>query len=198
MSDEPKEPKKIKCPCCGQLTLTPPLDINTELTDHYLSCIMTGVPFHHTYPLYDGKIKITISVLSSEDMLTIDSAVTFIKDKLDSTNNDVYDQLGGMIRAYAFVSNVECVGKTTKVYTPASSMLSCAQDVLKLRVSDEPDIGLTPEAAEELLKKYKNNDILSPLPFPMLEAVCKTHITIYNILTETGFDPNFWKGIELA
>ena len=198
MSDEPKEPKKIQCPCCGQMTLTQPLNINTDLTDHYLSCIMTGVPFHHIYPLYDGKIKITISVLSQEDMLTIDSAVTVVKDRLDATGNDKYDKLGGMLRSYAFVTNVECAGQTTKVYTPASSMIACAQEILKYRGVSDSEVGLTEEIFDELLKKYSNNETLSPLPYPLIEAVCKTHITLYNILTDTGFDPNFWKGIELA
>lgn len=196
MSNESTEPKKIQCPCCGQMTLTPPLNINTDLTDHYLSCIMTGVPFQHMYPLYNGKIKITVSLLSAADMLTVDSAVTLVKHWLETTSSDVYDKLGGMLRTYSFVQQVECLAETTKVYAPANAMIACAQEILKHRGSD--DTKLTPTVADGLLQKYSNNDTLSPLPYQLIEAVCKTHVTLYNILTETGFDPNFWKGIELA
>ena len=192
MSEEQKEPKKIKCPCCGQLTLTQPLEINTDLTDHYLSCIMSGVPFHHTYPLFDGKIEITISMLLSEDLLVIDRAVTKLEDAMKAEEEkDDFDRLGGMLRSYAFVKEIQFKSGQTKTYTPANDMIRCANLLI---TSEEP----LKDTVKNLLQQFNKNEILSPLPYPLIESVCKTHITLYNILTDTGFDANFWKGIELA
>ena len=38
----------VTCPCCGKPTLVRPIKIKGTVLDHYLTCIMSGVPFWHT------------------------------------------------------------------------------------------------------------------------------------------------------
>jgi hypothetical protein len=50
----------------------------------------------------------------------------------------------------------------------------------------------------DIYKECCQEEKLSSLPDIMLQTIVRTHNDIYNILMQTGFDENFWKGIELA
>lgn len=61
---EKKAPEFITCPCCGKPTLVKPLELNGPILDHYIACLVSGVPFSHTYPIYKGKLEVTVSRLT--------------------------------------------------------------------------------------------------------------------------------------
>jgi hypothetical protein len=100
--------------------------------------------------------------------------------------------------------------KPQKEFTPSDAVFKACDKLLKIEHAVEayydPEVGVLEEADDidvpDVLRGIYadccNEEELSSMPDIMLRAVVKTHNDIYNILMETGFDANFWKGIELA
>ena len=73
----------IVCPCCHQKTLHKPVKPNAQVTDQWMACLITGVPFNHTYPIYGGRINVTVTRLSPE-LVDMEVKVGAALDKLSA------------------------------------------------------------------------------------------------------------------
>lgn len=201
----------IKCPCCGELTLRRPLDIKSAVLDEYMASIISGVPFQHTYTLYK-QIEVTVSILSKEDSRNVYTAVTLLdrfRDAIPSGAEElkaVTRELAATIQAYIWITSVITTkdGRVTTQIYPAETMRKACSDIIKLE-SDISAYAIAPDkllTTDDSIKQIHSTvckeSVLSTVPDVIIRAVTKTHIDLYNVLMDTGFDSNFWQGIELA
>lgn len=195
---EIKEPEMIKCPCCGELTLRKPLDIKSIILDEYMASIITGVPFAHTYTVYDS-IDITVEIPAKKDAQFMLAAVQKLN-HLAYTNNDPKDEdiapklrdAAGLIQTYGTVLSIVTRKdkQVVKSYTPSEAVRDFCAAIKDMN----NDKQLVLEAYEEL----NTPEVLSAVPDMMLRAITDTHDHVYKILLDTGFNETFWKGIELV
>lgn len=200
----------VRCPCCGKLTLQKPLKPNQDLVDQWLSCMLTATPFHHTYQVYDGRMKITATQLSSEDIDLVDDLVStlqYVKD-MDWSSPERggscpvrVDQMLGASRLYISILVVSITSEgTEKTYKPAA-MVKAAAGIVKgketaIRAGASVDEWIPAlKECERLLLAPEN---MSAVPLPMIMGVAEAHNRLSRILMDTGFDDAFWEGIELA
>lgn len=200
MADETNTPKEtkpefVKCPCCGELTLRKPLDIKSIVLDEYMSSIITGVPFAHTYTVYDS-IDITAEMPSKKDAQFMFNTSRKLE-KLASAqkDDDVAAKLrsyAGMIQTYGSILSIVTHKdkQVIKTYTPSESIRDLCTAI--------KDIGDNVEVILEACEERDTPDNLSTVPDIMIRAITKTHNDIYTILLDTGFNETFWRGIELA
>lgn len=195
---EIKTPEMIKCPCCGELTLRKPLDIKSIILDEYMASIITGVPFAHTYTVYDS-IDITVEIPAKKDAQFMLAAVQKLH-HLAYTNNDPKDEdiapklrdAAGLIQTYGTVLSIVTRKdkQVVKSYTPSEAVRDFCAAIKDMN----NDKQLILEAYEEL----NTPEVLSAVPDMMLRAITDTHDHVYKILLDTGFNETFWKGIELV
>lgn len=201
MAEETKttENKELmRCPCCGEMTLHRPLEIKSAVLDEYMASIISGVQFQHTYTLY-GSVDITVTILSKQDGRRVYTTLQMLDKIIKDTNTpdalkQKMDELYGTIQLYSTITNIRTRkdGMVQKRFTPAEAIMETCDSILALG-SDIANTNL-----EDIYADCCTEDKLSTMPDVMLRAVVKTHNDLYNVLLETGFDENFWKGIELA
>lgn len=195
----------IKCPCCGELTLRKPLDTSKMgiVLDEYMASIISGVPFTHTYTLYDN-IDITVEMPLKHERQQLYRAVQELErlrnglltgsdvEPADKEKAEKLRDAAVMVNTYASITSIVTKrdGKNVKMYTPAESV--------KAFLSTVKDVGDNADLIIENYEQVDTPDNLSTVPDIMLMAINKTHGDIYNVLMDTGFNETFWKGIELA
>ena len=210
-----KNEQKIKCPCCGKTTLDKPLDIKSQVLDEYLASIMSGVSFSHTYQLYNGKLEVTVTVLEkqlSRTLLSIKQLFTDLRRCIEETDikkESILNDITGALNLYIVIKSINTYqnGQLARSFEPAQKMAALCSDILDLQDKiynfmnpdyKEEDKDSIFESLQALYTKYCTEASLSSIPALMLEAVAKTHSDLYDILLNSGFDENFWHGIELA
>jgi hypothetical protein len=200
-----QEEQFIMCPCCGKTKIKKPVEIKSILMEQYMACMMTGTPFAHTYEMYDGKIKITVTMLTqdeSDNLIQTRALLDLCAIKVDAEMDDVVKNLKGMLELYSQIDTITVKNdKNVKAFTPAATAKEICATLLKKRTEITTD-KLEKEVLKDMLQDSyntcKNTDLMSVVPPVILSTVRSTHDTLYSILVEAGFDPNFWKGIELA
>ena len=212
---EEKKEQKIKCPCCGETTLTKPLDIPSPILDEYLSSILSGVSFSHTYPLYGGKLEVTAVILdkqASRKRISILQMLTDLKRSVgtsDVRKITLIEDLQGVINLYYNIQTINTYvdKKLMSSFEPSAKINSLFDAILDNQqyvyhyvrqdyTGEDKDKIF--DILQELYATYCTDTVLSSVPHLMLQAVVTTHSDLYNILLESGFDENFWHGIELA
>lgn len=193
----------ILCPCCKTPTLTKPIKINEELVDHFICCMISGVPFWHKYQLFNGKLSVTVTNLTNTDLIKMMSAcrvLDTLSKKYPQDNNDI-ENLITALRLYSNISDITLHREDTKTYTPIAVCNDIFTKILKI----EPylaldDLSETPvhDILEESFAIINTADIMSAVPQIQLLKIVGTHQQVYSILLDNGFDENFWTGIELA
>lgn len=200
MAEEKKEPVKIKCPCCGELTLTQPVDVKSVVLDEYMAAIIAGVPFSHTYGLHNGAVKVTVESLSREQSVLMSNVIKRLElyKKNGEPNSDYIHELCGVIRLYYGVTSIEMYRdkQLTKSYTPSEVMRSQAETLSKAFATG--DHATICNAVAAAIKECLSEEAISPLHDAAVQTIVVTHSDVYNILMQAGFDENFWEGIELA
>lgn len=212
IAEEQQENKEqfIKCPCCGELTLRKPLNIQSTVLDEYMASIIAGVPFQHTYTVY-GNVDINVTVLANADKLKMYTILQLIRNlrtaitASDEADKIKLDEFAAMLQLYSGVTNITAHkdNRLLKSYEPAKAVWHVCDKLLEMQ--DAIHAFATGEAngdvVNDVFKLYEENcteAVLSAVPDVMLRAITSTHTDLYNILMDTGFDENFWKGIELA
>lgn len=208
---EEQDEKFLKCPCCGELTLRKPLDIKSAVLDEYMASIISGVPFQHTYTLHNS-IDITVAALSKAERNKIYAALQLL-DTLSNTIGETdpgsrakVNELAASIQLYYYVTEIQARrdDKVVSSFTPANQMSSLCDTVIGYQPrimayavgKDDPT-----NVVADVVALYDINcteKTVSAIPEVMLRAIVRTHIDLYNILMNNGFDVNFWKGIELV
>ena len=75
----PDEKENAVCPCCGEKTLKRPVKVDGKIVDDYLASIMTGIPFSHTFNMFDGRLKITCGLSDRDTGLMFWRFIHFIE-----------------------------------------------------------------------------------------------------------------------
>lgn len=200
MPDE-EEKKTYICPCCGHEMDAPPIKIDGKVVDDYLSSIMTGEPFSHTFPLFDGKLKIMIKAISREAGLVLYDFVLLVE-PYTRESSQLRDMLG-VVNAYCLVNRI--ILKTEKdehVYLPAKAIMEevtkIVDDYGKANMQDEEVKAKFLQDIQAAYHRLSNNDVLSSTPPMIMNRIIEDFKKLETMLLEAGFDENFWQGIVLA
>lgn len=195
----------VTCPCCGKPTLPRPIKPNPQLLDHWLACMVTGVPFSHEYPVYEGRVLVTCSKLTAEQADTIDQLTTV----LDSLPNKKWEadeppcnieQLRSLSRLLISIPNITVNAGSRKVFKPQDEVMAVASDILlhKRDIAMFENVEVWSKTLKQGLGRLLNSELVSGVPLVILMGVVRAHNSVSDVLLSTGFDENFWQGIELA
>ena len=193
---EPPKERRTMCPCCHQMTLPETPDkLNPELVDQYMACVLSGTPFSHEYPLYNGRMLVTAAAPTPEQKNAADTLVSILNECTSPLIIE-RDNMRGMIRIAASIQEIKLnPGRDDmRVYHPAASLVEMAA-ALKQYKSQYPT---EHDGVAMKLKQLTSPETMSGIPPHVLIAVTNTHASITAIMNNLGFDRNFWKGIELA
>lgn len=199
-TEKKEEPKMATCPCCGQETIKRPVKVDGKIIDDYLASIMTGVPFSHTFPMFDGRLKITVSVADKQEGLVLYRFV-FMTEPFAQESSTVRDFLG-LVNTYCSIRKIIVTkGEDQNVYMPAEHVIEACRKIVD--VWEKEDLAKEEKKAEFLqaLQTAYNElivpAVVSSTPMLILNRILTDFRTIESLLLEAGFDENFWKGIEL-
>lgn len=197
----------ITCPCCKQQTLIKPVEVNGEILDQFLACMISGQPFAHTYQMFQGKVGITVAHLTRE----FATRMRIISTKVDGLCTDLsYEtrvkvtQIMDQMKLLCNIQSVQITGgQHSAEYQPAAVVSSCLDyldEVLTNTLDAEPDTQTDQllDVFEKISKRINNPTEVSAVPQIALVNVVEAHAQVSSILIASGFDTNFWAGIELA
>lgn len=199
--EQPKEDMAL-CPCCGKPTIKKPIKVDSKIVDDYMASIITGVPFNHTFEMFDGKLRITVSSADREEGRVLYSFVFLVEPY--SAEYSVLRDLLGVINAYCNITKitVSSMSNGDKIYFPAKHIVdTCKKLVEKWDGLDITEKGKKEELIEDAKNIYQamiSQDVLSSTPPMIIQRVSNDFRALETIMMEAGFDENFWKGIELA
>jgi len=194
-----KQDDMMRCPCCGKNTLHTPLKVNTELMDHYMTCVMTGVPFWHDYPLYNGRIVLRIKMLDTEHQRLLDRISMALEMWVDAvsaqTEKVQINQLRVLLRNQMHLEQVKMTnGPGVKTWNVSEIVTHKVKSLFE----NEESVKITPEQYKSLYSLCHEPELVSGLSEQLLSVAIDTHYRLSSILIATGIDENFWQGIELA
>ena len=204
-----KEPELMLCPCCNKRTLVRPIEAKGELLDHYMACILSGEPFWREYPVYHGNLLVTVSQLTAEEQALTEaglSELTSLEAMLDAIPKSELDKLQhikNLVKLYVSVPSIKVKSrdKGFVAFSPKTHVLSACAAITGIApklVTDELNPRTALEEVDKAHKLLTNQKMVSAVPQPLLMSVIESHNYLYNILLASGFDTNFWEGIELA
>lgn len=212
-TDEKEEREKLPkdnfmvCPCCGKPTLRTPVTPKPELTDQWLACMITAEPFKHTYSLYDGKLRMTVTQVSAQMSMTLSSLDTML-DAIEyaewGKTKCPVDMKQARFIAHTCASiesiDIDSQGRTAH-YQPVNVVAVFFNEIdtlYKKHILRRTDPA---EWAELLRKCYTvltdRKNISAVSPAILINAV-EAHARLCAVLSEIGFGHSFWEGIELA
>lgn len=199
MPDEEKKP--YICPCCGQETKSQPVKVDGKIVDDYLASIMTGEPFSHTFPLYDGKLKITMKAASREEGLKLYDFVLLVE-PFAAESSQLRDLIG-IVNAYCTVSKIVVKhDKEESIYMPSKHVIEecfkLVETYGKMDMHDEENKTKFLQDVQAAYNRLSSHEVLSSTPPAIMNRVGKNFKKLEATLLEAGFDENFWQGIELA
>ena len=207
MADEKKEPEKIKCPCCGELTLTQPLDVKGVTLDEFLASIITGESYTHTYKMYSGSVEVTVEALSKQASNVLALCTKVLRNyiaKLEASDDEQarsaatpINELLGTLRLYFGVKTISMYKdkKLFKQYMPADAMREAAANISHAYLEGQDAFD---DAVAKAIEQCLSPEVISSLPTEAVRTIVVTHADIYVLMMNAGFDENFWDGIELA
>jgi|BioPla2DNA2_1021312.scaffolds.fasta_scaffold03064_3 hypothetical protein len=194
-----EELKMKTCPCCGKETLVELPKPSEQLMEHYMACIVTGVPFSYEYDLYDGAISITVVNPTAEEAASMRKTVP----RLYSMNMDAGKPLdpGDMqtienrLQTYSLIQEIR-IKSNNRAYRPKDEVEACLAFVNEAyEESKEDEYKGTLETA---LNRLTNGTTMSGLPLQVLVGTIAAHSQVYDLLVGNGLDKNFWERISLA
>lgn len=179
--------QKITCPCCGEQTFFQPTKLDPVLKQHYLSCILTGVPYTKDYSLYDGAVTITMTQMKpkfTDSIVRIGTIAKLLQDTQKRTR--IQDIIQRVFR-------LSCIVKI-RVQLQDNHMEFNIQDTVNYILQN-----ITQDTSIQQLNSYyqKLSDpkVVSSIPNAIIDTVIATHSNVLNLLTSCGFDQNFYSGI---
>lgn len=200
-SDSTTEVKFETCPCCGKPTLAKPLKPGKLLMDQWLACLVSGVPFVHTYEMYDGKISLSITLPTADQTTRLTEALSVLEHlqtaySAELASIDFLALRRGLILFLGFQEITVKTDNVSKTYVPEKIAEGCIADAAALRsVSDAEELKTKLTTMQQTLL---SEQLVSALPLPLLVAAMETHKKLNALMVDAGFSEGFWTGIELA
>lgn len=185
----------ITCPCCQKPTLQKPLNVKGAVLEHYMACMLTGVPFSHVYPIHNGRLQVTVTNLPRDTHRKLRQASNKLEQlaSQDKSLTELVDDLRGALNLYSRIETVELMlGGKQVLLMPSKSVLD-AVDVF------EASKELTDRARVEAFHANSTDACcVSAVPVPLLSNLIELHNQLFGLLLSVGLDENFWEGIGLA
>lgn len=174
----------IKCPCCGKLTLEKPFKIKEEDLDLYIASITTGVPYSKTYSLYEGKLKLTVCNMDEKTKDKMNLLVTRTNMEEEESLKEAQQLFIMRLFTLLPVIHIEITGKE-----------SCSVD-LKAVTFPLLDEGLLHYKEKAWLDKAYAR-LMDPAEVTgvskiVIDKVVAKHLENYSLLTDSGFDTDFF------
>lgn len=184
---EEKKPELIKCPCCGKITLEAPVKVNQDDLDKYIASIVSGVPYQKSYKLHRGAVSITVADCNDTVKDKMNLLITRTSQEVDEDLQQAQQLF--MIRLFTLlpIVSIKVVGET-----------DCNKDIQAVAVP----------LLDEALQHYKEKEWLdaaykrlmdpeqvTAVPKALLDKVVAKHMENCAILTDSGFDQDFFEGI---
>jgi hypothetical protein len=198
----PQERTASICPCCGQPTLPYPIKhLPDDLADQFMACLLSGTPFTHAYPLYNGRVVITVTQMTQELHDLVNRLIHHINRLADSgvaIDGVSFDNMTGVVRTLVSVNSIEIkAAGTSRVFQPVENLHRA------LAAFDELDPGdVTSDAMKNkvrgIYRSLTDPSEVSGVPAIQIMTTIEAHARLLTILMDSGFDENFWAGIELA
>lgn len=174
----------VKCPCCGKLTLEKPFKIKDKDLDLYIASASTGIPYSKTYSLYDGKLKLTVC---NADEIT--------KDKMNLlvTRTSTEEEEALKEAQQLFIMRLFTLLPITCIEITGEQL--CKKDI-KAVVMPLLDEALIHYKEKEWLDKAYAR-LMDPKEVTgvskiIIDKVVAKHLENYVLLTDSGFDSNFF------
>lgn len=190
------------CPCCHQPTLPYPVaHIPDELADQFMACMISGTPFTHVYPLYNGRVKITVTQMTAE-LRTVVERLTHEIDRLEDSgfalDNVSLDTMKGVVRSLVSVPSIEIqAGGAVKTFQPQAVVKRALESFNAIDPGDTGSDKLK-DTVRGVFRSLTDPSEVSGVPPIQIMTTIEAHARLLDILMDSGFDANFWAGIELA
>lgn len=178
----------IKCPCCGEQTFPKHAQLNQQIFNVFMACVLSQKPFTYTYSLFKDSISITCSEPTAAQIDKMSKLGRRIQELKDDKLKDLYKTVLFKLSAVWPLVSISINKKDEqKVYNIKDTLQSLYQ---KLNNN---------EITEDLLTDVNNtlNDAskISSVPTLIINKVLDTHASNTQLLTTVGFDQDFYKGI---
>lgn len=201
-AETPKERTASICPCCGQPTLPYPVKhIPDDLADQFMACLLSGTPFTHTYPLYNGRVLITVTQMTAQARDIVEQLLHDIDRLVDSgvsIEGVSFDNMKGIVRTLISVNSIEIKANgTVKVFQPAENLRKALATFRSLEPGDVESAAMKEKVAG-IYRSLTDPSEVSGIPPAQIMTTVEAHARLLTLLMDAGFDENFWAGIELA
>ena len=178
----------VKCPCCGKLTLQKPVKVKQSDLDLFLASTVTGVPYSKTYKLYKGAVAVTVAAVDepAQDKMNILTTRMSIEEP-DEDLKEIQQLF--VIRLYTLLPII-----SIKILNPDP----IEKDVRAITLPLLQDALSNVKNKEWLQKAYErlcDPALVGALPKAVLNKVVAKHLQNCALLTESGFDQDFFMGI---
>ncbi len=200
---EPDQQYEI-CPCCNKPTLLKPIKMQDEMIDVFTAGLISGVPFRWLYPLYNGALKLNVTRLDTETTKVLHRGFNLLDSILEKDPHGLDSDIKALkncLQIYICIIEIEITSAdTTKIYYPSEAAIGLIDEITKFYKEMKDGISNTELAnlISSYLAKITEANIVSAIDLTLLTSVCLTHARVYDLISEAGFDKNFWKGIDLA
>lgn len=188
------ETKKRICPCCGQSTLNQITDLDQATVDSYLACLMSGTPFSRTYPLFSGRILVTISGISD----TYTPKLLRVSNYLDKYLQDLSSASTYKILLYKLLA-IHSVTVTMQnkgnTITVQDNIMNAIDQLLNC-VSPEKSQSQNKQSVSKFIQTIVDPSVVSSLPAKYIDSILAAHNDILESLLKLGMDQSFSAGIR--
>lgn len=188
MEEEKKEQNLIKCPCCGKLTLEPPVKVKDADLDKYVACMLTGEPYNRIYDLYKGALSVKVSELSDilkDKMNLLTSKFSLLED------GEIKDVANIFITRLFTLIPIERITISDKGAEKSVDVRAVTIPLLEEALQHVQDKEWLNKAYEKLTAK----ETVLGVSKNILDKVVAKHLENCVLLQESGFDTNFFEGI---
>lgn len=187
MAEEKKEPRIIKCPCCGKMTLEAPVKIKQDDLDRYTASIITGAPYQKTYKMYKGALQVTVAVLPD-----------IIKDKMNILTTRAMQEENQELQQAQQLFTIRLFSLLPVLTIEVAGETPCKKDVRAITTPLLEDALVHYGEKEWLDKAYKtltDPENVTAFPRSVIDKIVAKHLQNYLLITDSGFDEDFFEGI---
>lgn len=200
-AEKQEKPDMAICPCCGKPTVKKPIKVDSKIVDDYMASIITGVPFNHTFEMFDGKLALTVGAVPRDTSILL-YRFGFLVEPFAITDTPVADLLG-LVNAYHGIQKIVVnSSKGDKIYMPGTHIIEACKKLVEAWSGKDLTNAETKaefiQAVQQLYIQLASTDVVSATPPAVITRVVNDFRALETIMLEAGFDENFWKGIELV
>lgn len=184
------------CPCCGQTTTPIQYKFNQRQVDHYISCVMAGVPYWRSYALFNGAINVTFGHLSTQQGIQLQRKINELIHKLGLDQSDMLASIRYSILRRVAIRSIFLAGTNSQsqVFDCAANMRTLLDQLLQDKRSLVSQS--VQDKSQQLLGLLQDPKLFSSVDANLLQRVAAQHNALYQWIMSRSMDENFWAGIK--